>query len=171
MYLVLPNIISVLGRSPVSIVALSSLSECLQLCRSRDNVCSMLTYSAPFGRPKRCRSTSRGYGRDPPLLLLVGKLRCWRCLFACFSAPCLVSIRPTQVFAVVLLRSDGAFPYGHSLLSTRTPTCQMRNCRSYTVYQVQAITERVKKTCEDVESELHRQIQVRAGGILCVFFS
>ncbi|CAM9982234.1 unnamed protein product [Ectocarpus sp. 6 AP-2014] len=38
---------------------------------------------------------------------------------------------------------------------------EMRNCRSYTAYQVQAITERVKGTCEDVESELHRQVQLR----------
>ncbi|CAM9147188.1 unnamed protein product [Ectocarpus sp. 8 AP-2014] len=38
---------------------------------------------------------------------------------------------------------------------------EMRKCRSYTAYQVQAITERVKGTCEDVESELHRQIQLR----------
>ncbi|CAN0118819.1 unnamed protein product, partial [Ectocarpus sp. 12 AP-2014] len=39
--------------------------------------------------------------------------------------------------------------------------CIMRKCKNYTAYQVQAITERVKGTCEDVESELHRQIQLR----------
>ncbi|CAB1106434.1 unnamed protein product [Ectocarpus sp. CCAP 1310/34] len=56
------------------------------------------------------------------------------------------------------LRSDGALLPPFAL---HADTCQMRKCRSYMAYQVQAITERVKGTCEDVESELHRQIQLR----------